>query len=114
VSGGECALWWFRYASPGYEICDSEQEAADLAAGMMDSGGCSIAGVQFPDGRVIQRDAWAAYLAAEERLFAAQMAANAAQRAKPPAPKRKIRAPFGGQIIKVDPGEPAWLGTEAS
>ena len=103
------ALWYWRYHWMKYDILDDEEEAAQMAAGMVDAQAGSPAGVQFPDGRLIPREEWPAYAEAQERLEAAQRAA------KKPEPRawRKITAPFGGGEIEIDAGEPPWLGVPA-
>jgi hypothetical protein len=90
-----------------YDIWDSEEEAAGVAAAMEDDGGASPAGVQFPDGRTVPAEQWAALAdarAARERAFEDWLASPE------PRPKRKITAPFGGGQIEIGTDEPTWLG----
>jgi hypothetical protein len=102
------ALWYWRYRSIDYSIEDSEEEAAGIAAAMTDDGTASIAGIQFPDGRLVPRDEWPAYAAAEQ----ARWRAGQERAQEKPRPKRKITAPFGGGLIDIDADEPAWLGVK--
>jgi hypothetical protein len=103
---GEVALWYWRYNRMDYGIWDSEEEAAGIAVAMADDGGGSTAGVQFPDGRLIPCDEWAAYAEAER---AREQAWHEAVQEEP-RPQREITAPFGGGKIKIGADEPAWLG----
>ena len=106
MSTSEVALWYWRYHSIDYSMEDSEEKATGIAAAMTDGGGASVAGIQFPDGRLIARDEWPAYAAAVQRREDAW-----AQRAEEkPRPQRKITAPFGGGTMEIDADEPAWLG----
>ena len=102
------ALWYWRYHSIYYDIWDSEEEAAGIAAGMEDNGGASVAGAQFPDGRVIAAEDWQALAEARDRLWSAQ---SEPVREKP-RPQRKITAPFGGGTTEIDADEPTWLGVK--
>ena len=101
------ALWHWRYRSMDYSIWDSEEEAAGIAAAMADDGSASIAGIQFPDGRLIPADDWAAFSAAQERRDRYY-----AEYVPDERPQRKITAPFGGGQISIDDREPAWLGVK--
>ena len=107
-AASEVALWYMRYMSPGYMICDDEEDAAGIGAAMTDDGGASVLGVQFQDGRTIAREEWPAYAEAEKRRR--QEEESRAQR-KPP-PMRGIRDPFGGRALEVEVGEPGWLGVK--
>ena len=110
VTGG-VALWYWRYHQIYYDIWDSEEEAAGIAAAMSDDGTGSPAGIQFPDGRIIARDEWSAFAEAEERRDRAGAEARAAAKQAKPRPKRRITAPFtDGRQIEIDVGEPTWLG----
>lgn len=104
----EVALWYWRYKSIDYSIWDSEEEAAGIAAAMTDDGEASIAGIQFPDGRLTGRDEWPAYAAALERRWRADQE----RIEKEPRPRRKITAPFGGGTIDIEADEPSWLGVQ--
>ena len=105
-----CALWYARYHSPDYALCDSEEDAARMGVAMMENGGCAVIGVQFSDGRTIPVDDWPAWDAAEEWRNAAEKE-EAERRAREPKPvMRKIRDPFRGWPLEVEPTEPEWLG----
>lgn len=94
----QCALWYWRYHSPHYEIHDSEEEAAASALEMTDKAEGWPDGVQFADGRTVRLDDWPAYREAQAR------------RDKASPPSRKIKHPFDGQTLTVDADEPEWLG----
>ncbi len=108
---GTCALWYWRHMVLGYEIYDTEAEAARAAWAMEDNGGAVPSGIQFPDGRTVAASEWPALA----RQWAAVFAADAARRAgvtpsQPEPAGRKVRSPFGDAVVVVDAGEPAWLG----
>lgn len=105
------ALWYSRYMSPGYELCDSEEEAAGLAWGMEDSGGAAVLGVQFSDGRTIERENWPVFEAVRERFEQAEREAQ--DKPRPPVPVRKAVDPFRGRAIEIKASEPEWLGRPA-
>ena len=102
------ALWYRRYGHMSYDICGSEEEAADRAVGMLEAETGAAEGIQFPDGRLVGVDDWPAYEEAEIRRMQASSAAVRA--AKPVPPGRKITAPFGGGEVEVDAEAPGWLG----
>lgn len=101
------ALWYVRYHQPDYMLCDDEEDAAGIGAAMMDDGGASVLGVQFPDGRTIALENWAAYAEAERRRDEAFARARATNE-KPP--MRKIQDPFTKRDLEVEVSEPGWLG----
>jgi hypothetical protein len=106
----ECAVWYWQHYAPCYELFDNEREAAGFAANLENSGDGSVAGIQFSDGRTIERDRWGAYRAEQVRLTA-QWERDRRERANtPPPPTRKIRHPFDGSPMTIEAGEPAWLG----
>ena len=109
----EVALWYWRYHSINYSLWDDEEEAAGIAAAMTDDGGGSVAGIQFPDGRLIAREDWAAFAEAEDRRERAEAERREAAKKEKPRPKRKITAPFGGGQMEIDVSEPEWLGRQA-
>ena len=105
---GEVALWYWRYRSMDYSLWDDEEEAAGIAAAMVEDGGGVPAGIQFPDGRLIPENQWEAYAEAQKRRERAWLEAPKEK----PRPQRKITAPFGGGLIEVDAREPEWLGVK--
>lgn len=109
----KCALWYWRYHVIHYELCDDEREAAESAVHMEDYGEASVAGVQFPDGRLIRCNDWDEYRAAEARRYD-EWSALAAKRATAPKPAmRTIVAPFSdGQQVRVLASAPPWLGVQ--
>lgn len=100
----QVALWYRRYRQADYMLCRDEEDAAGIGAAMEDNGGAYVTGVQFADGRVIERDNWAAFTAAKDRLIEA----NAEP--LPPRAVRTIRDPFRDDLVEIDTGEPLWLG----
>jgi len=92
----------------GCEVYGSEDEAADAAVAMIEANTAAPCGVQYPDGRTIEREEWPAFREAEDRhkrMQAGWLAIKAE-----PVPQRKITAPFGGGQTEIDADEPAWLG----
>jgi hypothetical protein len=104
------ALWYSRYHSPGYALCDSEEEAAGLAWGMEDSGGAAVLGVQFADGRTIERESWPVFEVVRERYEQAE--GEARDKPRPPVPVRKAVDPFCGRAIEIKASESSWLGKQ--
>jgi hypothetical protein len=104
------ALWYWRRLGMYYSLFDDEDTAARVGNAMEDDDGAAVAGVQFPDGRLVEREAWEALAAASRRAEEAYEAQREAEKSRPQRPKRKIRAPFDGGYIRVEAGEPAWLG----
>lgn len=103
------AVWMDHYHAPYAEVCDTEQRAADFAAAVESNGESSVAGVQFPDGRLVHAERWAAFAEARERLLAAQKLRDEEFAANPP-PVREVEAPFGLGTAVVSPDDPDWLG----
>ena len=104
------ALWWVHYNSPDYELYETEQEAADYGTYLEDDGQGAVLGVQFADGRTIARRDWAAYREAKQR-HRDEFARRAAEReSAPPVPVRDAKDPFEGLPVKIEEGEPSWLG----
>jgi hypothetical protein len=101
------ALWYCHLMSAQYEICGSEAEAGDRAVSIEDSDQGAVLGVQFPDGSVLGRDAWAEYRAARERRECAldHWIAGVHER-----PRRQIRDPFDGRPVTAFADDPGWLG----
>jgi len=110
MSTGTVALWYSRYMSSDYELCDSEDAAAGLGVGMEDSGGAVVLGVQFADGRTIERDSWPAFAAAQERFRQAE--GEARDKPRPVVPEREVLDPFRGRSLKIRASEPQWLGMQ--
>jgi hypothetical protein len=110
MSTDSVALWYVRYHSPGYVLCDSEEEAAELGVGMEDSGGASVLGVQFSDGRTVERDSWPAFAAAQERSWQAEREAR--DKPRPAVQEREALDPFGGRMLRIRASEPSWLGRQ--
>jgi hypothetical protein len=102
------ALWFRRYMQSDYMLCDGEDMAAGVGAAMREDGGAVITGIQFPDGRTVEAENWAAFQAAVRERDRAVVEAPAA----PPArPVRRVRDPFRGDTVDIfGAGEPPWLG----
>lgn len=109
----QVALWYWRHYQIDYDLFDSEEEAASVGVYMQDDGGCSVAGAQFADGRIIAVGQWPAWASAWERLLQAERQMQERRISALPRPARKVKAPFSGQVIEVDASEPAWIGEAA-
>ena len=115
------ALWYWQYGSLTYSLHADEEAAAWSALGLDESGEAAVAGVQFADGRVIERplgvvglgtDWWPAYKAVEDRRYEEFCKRQREYEQRPPRPTRQIRDPFGlDQTVTVDANEPEWLGS---
>lgn len=78
---------------------------------MVDAELAAPAGIQFPDGRMIDCDEWPAYDEANRRRR--RMEDERAARKTEPPPTRKVSAPFGGGEVEVEAGTPEWLGVRS-
>lgn len=106
-----CALWVWTYGTPRYELCEDEGAAARMAVAFSDDGSGSVAGVQFPDGRLIERKDWTAYHEEEKRQTAVM---KAALERPPRRPKGEINEPFSGERVTIWEDVPRWLGKQES
>ena len=106
----QVALWYVRYGHFDYDLHDSEDEAAGAAVAMIEANTAAPCGVQFPDGRLIVREEWPAFAAAERQQQAWYAQAARRRREYKSPPQRKVTAPFGGGEIEIDADEPSWLG----
>ena len=87
------------------KVFDDDLSAIRYGMGIEDGGG-SVAGVQFPDGRYIDRDEWTAFRDEERRRIAAWRDVEV----KPPAPYRRVTVPWGDDIVGIDADLPDWVG----
>jgi hypothetical protein len=100
-----------RYGSHQYELFDTEAEAARRAVGIGDSGEAAVIGIQFADGRLINRDDWQAYKDADGEAYKAMIERSREERRHPRRVTRKIRDPFSSVEVSVYADEaPEWLG----
>jgi len=109
----ECAVWYMRHYSAYYELCEDEQQAVSYAYALVDAGEGAVLGVQFADGRLVERDEWQALADYQnERYSAWRDSVRAAEALPPPPPPRQVRDPFEGHEASVDAGDPDWLGAQ--
>jgi hypothetical protein len=106
-----CALWYTRHHAPGFELCDSEEDAARRGIWMEEHGEAVVLGVQFTDGHAVARGDWAAWQDAQRRLTQEYEARLEAQ-VREPRETREIRDPFVGQSLVTNAFTPAWLGKQ--
>jgi len=114
----ECAVWYWRYHSVYVELFASEASAISFAIGMADIGEGSVSGVQYSDGRFVERDDWSALKAEQDRQYEQWRREFEEERRnpKPAPPMRTVVPPFDarGQTAQVDPDAPAWLGAQTA
>lgn len=112
--GKTVALWYVRHYETRYDLWETEAKAADYGVFLQnEDDGPHILGVQFADGRTIERDAWPEWRAAEERERARWEQNRAEWKSRPPAPVRRTLDPFGGtEPIEIELSEPSWLGRQ--
>lgn len=101
-----CALWFWRYFVMEFETFDYEIDAARYAASMAENEDGTPVGLQYSDGRKVKVEDWQAFKDAE-KVFKEVASVRAAQ---PPRPTRLILNPFDLAPVRVDAGEPQWLG----
>lgn len=107
----QCALWFWRHYSLDFDLYDTEEEAARAAVAMEDNGDANVQGVQFRDGRCLDRDNWPAYEQAESRIRQEEKEWAARYAAEPARPTREIRDPFKRrEVLTVDEDTPGWVG----
>lgn len=106
----QCAVWYQRYGATYYELASNERVAAGIAWHMEDRGEGYPLGVQFSDGRIVERDAWTALSDYEESMMRAIREAPTPE----PRPTRKILSPFGSDTVAADYDDPPWLGSGVS
>jgi hypothetical protein len=106
-----CAVWYMRYGASSYELCEDEREAIHFAYALEDAENGVVGGVQFADGRLIEREAWQALADYREQRYREWRATEASASSASPTPTRQARDPFGGQSVSVDAGDPGWLGS---
>lgn len=106
----ECAVWYMRYGGANYELCDSEEDAVRYAYALAESEEGSVMGVQFADGRLVERDQWQALTDYVEQRWREWRDSESKRSAAPPPPSRRVRDPFDGQQVAADADVPDWLG----
>lgn len=109
--GVGAVLWVSAIGGIDFELCDDEDEAAELAVFYEDCGSDTVYkvhGVQFPDGRVVPLGLWDAFAAA----LIAQREKEKARRAEPTPvrPTKQIVCPFTGEQATTDLDTPDWIG----
>jgi hypothetical protein len=106
----KCALWYDScIGGVDYDLEDSETDAADYAVALENSDTpADILGIQFPDGRTVAANQWAALVEARER--ATQRWRERMANPPAPTPTRTVHDPFRGEQVEVETGEPDWIG----
>lgn len=94
----QCAVWYMRYGGAAYELCDDEQSAVQFAYALADQEEGAVSGVQFADGRLVERDDWQALSDYEDERYRAwrDSVANAPVVSTPST--RRAFDPFGGNL----------------
>lgn len=96
--------------SVDYELCADEQEAVSYAYQLAESEQGAVSGVQFADGRLIERDEWQALHDYEEERYRAWRDSANREPSTPSPPTRRVRSPFGDQPVSAPADAPDWLG----
>jgi hypothetical protein len=112
-----CAVWYYRHHVVYYELCGDEDEAVSYANSLSEHGEGATVGVQFADGRFVERDDWTALDDYEREQAARWRAEYEAERLNPPPPRltRSVHPPWDTKdTAVVEPGDPAWLGATVS
>lgn len=110
----KCALWYWRHGVLFFEECDSEEEAAELAARWSDQGEASIVGVQREDGTLARRDDWPLLNDAEAAIDAEYERWEAERVAAPRPATRRVADPFGSHAdVVARASTPAWIGRQS-
>jgi len=96
----ECLLWYMVHGSAHAQLCDSEAAAIRRTIWMEDDGSGAVDGVQFADGRYIDRDDWTAL--EQERTRLEQEMWEAVKASSPKPPPSWIKSPTGRRAL-IDP-----------
>jgi hypothetical protein len=110
-----CALWYWSHHSVFVELCDDEQEAAESAVSLQESEQGAPAGIQFADGRYLDRDEWPAFGAEESRRYQQWRDEEEQREPRPRPATREVTPPFEtsyGQKATVLADAPSWLGRQ--
>lgn len=112
----ECALWYWQYGSVHVSMCEDEREAAEEAHAMQDGEWGAPAGVQYADGRYVDRNEWAEYEAEFQRRRERMDAEIRAESQRPKPPRRTVVPPFDarGKTASVPVDAPSWLGRQVA
>jgi hypothetical protein len=110
-----CAVWYYRHHVVYYEVCDDETKAVSYASYLNEHDEGAVAGVQFADGRFVERDGWTALDEYEREQTERWRAAAKAEAQNPTPPRgRDVRLPWDtSDTAYVEAGDPAWLGVRA-
>lgn len=111
AEGFKYAVWYETESCiDQIEIFDSEEEAAQFAAGVESHSDGSVHGLQRSDGALEPASSWPRF-----RELRAQHHAAFMERVRNPAPRDLVDLvnPFMGNVLKVDRGEyPDWVGKQ--
>lgn len=103
-----CALWYARYGHPRFELCETEEDAAEFAYQLEANGDGVLHGVQFADGRLMKGYDWELLHSVrrrEDEEWRERMNQNASRR-----PVGKVKDPFSDSSLAVFDEVPSWLG----
>lgn len=105
----QCAVWYWREGTPRYQLCASEQEAAEYAVNLLDWEDGLPEYVQFADGRILAAKDWPAYDAEQYRREQETRSYLERKRDNPPRPTRTVLSPDGQKVV-IPADAPSWLG----
>ena len=111
----KCAVWYHRYGSIYVELHDDEQSAARWAVDLAESEEGAVRGVQYADGRFVDRESWDAHKQEEQRRWD-QLSEEMAEewRNPPPRPaKRPVQTPWDTtKTVEILASSPPWVGAQ--
>ena len=96
----ECLLWYMVYGSAHAQLFPDEASAIRRTLYMEDDGSGAVDGVQFADGRYIDRDDWTAL--EEERTRLEEEMWKSVKAASPKPPPSYVKSPTGRRAW-IDP-----------
>jgi hypothetical protein len=89
-----------------YELAETEEEAAKLAA-WADGDGAAL-GLQCADGTLVPAAQWRGFAEAKRHLL--ELDQQRRDDPPPSIPTRQAKDPFTGRAIHIETAEPDWLG----
>lgn len=116
VTSSAAAVWYSVYGSVQVAVYETEEEAASFALDIEEEGSGSVSGVQFPDGRFVDWDAWVTVHRLSEERSEVSHREFAEMASRPRPATRQVQPPFDtrrGRPVEVPADAPTWLGRGA-
>jgi hypothetical protein len=106
-----CALWYYQHGTLCVDVCSDEAQAVWATDSMQEYGTGAVRGVQFSDGTYVDRAAWPALKAHNDRQYREMVEQTKSAPAPPPC--RTVRVPWDDdQTVEVLADLPAWVGRQ--